>query len=136
MIYNNERKNKNTTVGTIPNLNIKIAERGNIDTPNTQIHEIPLSWHGTGTSIKCDEAKLVFWFKTSVLMQDDSHAIKHQWLKMDILTLIVINYVDVINRSLFTNILTILFLLSMNEVKLFQQRDRANIQTILYQSND
>jgi hypothetical protein len=36
MIYNNKRKNKNTTVGTIPNLNIKIAERGNIDkTPAT-----------------------------------------------------------------------------------------------------
>jgi hypothetical protein len=60
MIYNNERKNKNTTVGTIPNLNIKIAERGNIDTPSTQIHESPLSCLGTGTSIKCDEAKLVF----------------------------------------------------------------------------
>ena len=27
----------NTTVGTIPKLNIKIVERGNIDTTNTQI---------------------------------------------------------------------------------------------------
>jgi len=41
---------------------------------------------------------------------------------MDILTIIVINHVDVINRSLFTNILTILFLLSMKEVKLFSTK--------------
>ena len=27
------------TVGTIPNLNIKIVERYSIDTPNTQIHD-------------------------------------------------------------------------------------------------
>jgi len=32
---------------------------------------------------------------------------------MDILTIIVINHVDVINRNLFTNIVTILFLLGM-----------------------
>ena len=60
MIYNNKRKKeKYHTVGTIPNLNIKIAERGNIDTPNTQIHDRPLSWLGTGTSITCDGVKLV-----------------------------------------------------------------------------
>jgi hypothetical protein len=33
--------------------------QGNIDSPNTQIHESPLSCLGIGTSIKCDEAKLV-----------------------------------------------------------------------------
>ena len=34
------------TVGTIPKSNIKIADRGKIDTPNTDIHEHPLSWLG------------------------------------------------------------------------------------------
>ena len=60
MIYNNKRKKeKYHTAATIPNLNIKIAERGNIDTPNTQIHDLSLSWFGTGTSIKCDRVQLV-----------------------------------------------------------------------------
>ena len=35
-------------VGTIPKSNIKIVERGKIDTPNTQIHDRSLSWLGTG----------------------------------------------------------------------------------------
>ena len=30
----------------------KIVERGNIETPNTQIHDHSLSWLGTGTPIK------------------------------------------------------------------------------------
>jgi hypothetical protein len=30
---------------------IKIVERGNIDTPNTQIHDLSLLWYGTGISI-------------------------------------------------------------------------------------
>jgi hypothetical protein len=37
-IKKKEKKTKtNTTVGTIPKSNIKIVERGNIDTSNTQI---------------------------------------------------------------------------------------------------
>ena len=35
------------TAGTIPKSNIKIAERGKIDTPNTKIHEYSLYWPGT-----------------------------------------------------------------------------------------
>jgi hypothetical protein len=37
--------------GRIPISNIKIAERGKIDTPNTQIHDSSRSGLGTGTSI-------------------------------------------------------------------------------------
>jgi hypothetical protein len=37
--------------GKIPNSNIKIAERGKIDTPNTQIHDSSRSGLGTDTSI-------------------------------------------------------------------------------------
>jgi hypothetical protein len=42
-------KSKNTK---IPKSNIKIAERGKIDTPNTKIHDRSFSWLGTVTSIK------------------------------------------------------------------------------------
>jgi hypothetical protein len=43
-----EKKQKITpTVGTIPKWNIKIAERGKIDIPNTQIHDHSLSCHDT-----------------------------------------------------------------------------------------
>jgi uncharacterized pyridoxal phosphate-containing UPF0001 family protein len=40
------------TVGTIQKSNIKIVERGKIDTLNTQIHDRSVSCLGTGTSIK------------------------------------------------------------------------------------
>ena len=43
---------KNTTLGIISKLNVKIVERCKIDTPNTQIHDRSLPWFGTGTSIK------------------------------------------------------------------------------------
>jgi hypothetical protein len=37
-------KNKKcSTVGSIPKSNIKIVERGKIDTPNTEIHDHSLS---------------------------------------------------------------------------------------------
>ena len=41
-----ERGNIDTsnTVGTIPKSNIKIVERGNIDTSNTKIYDQSLSW--------------------------------------------------------------------------------------------
>jgi hypothetical protein len=35
-------KNKNTTVGTLPKFNKTITERGQIDTPNTHIHDTSL----------------------------------------------------------------------------------------------
>jgi len=46
------KNKKNHTVGTIQKSNIKIVERGKIDTLNTQIHDRSVSWLGTGTSIK------------------------------------------------------------------------------------
>jgi hypothetical protein len=46
-------KNKQyRTVGTIQKSNIKIAERGKIDTPYTKIHDHSLSWPHIGISIK------------------------------------------------------------------------------------
>ena len=47
------------TVTIIPKSSIKIAERGNIDNPNTQIHGRSLSWCGKGTSIKGGWLRLV-----------------------------------------------------------------------------
>jgi hypothetical protein len=49
------------TIGTAPNSNSKFLERGKIDTPNTQIHNRPLSWLRTGTSIKSGRVKIVIW---------------------------------------------------------------------------
>jgi len=40
------------TVGTAPKPKRKIGESGKIDTPNTQIHDLSLSWLGTSISIK------------------------------------------------------------------------------------
>jgi len=51
--------------GNIPNSNIKIVERGKIDTPNTQIHAYLFSWLGTGTPIKNSVVKLDLWAQTS-----------------------------------------------------------------------
>jgi hypothetical protein len=46
-------------VETIPKSNIKMVERDNIDTPNTQIHDFPsLSWLGRDTSITSGGVKL------------------------------------------------------------------------------
>ena len=39
------------SVGTVSKSNREIVGNGNIDTPNTQLHDRPLSSHGTGTSI-------------------------------------------------------------------------------------
>ena len=46
-------------VRTVPKSNRKIAERGKIDTPNTQIYDSSLSMLGTDTSIKSGRVKLV-----------------------------------------------------------------------------
>ena len=48
------------TVRTVPKSNRKIAERGKIDTPNTQIYDGSLFMLGTGTSIKSGRVKLVW----------------------------------------------------------------------------
>jgi len=43
-------KNKNYhIVGTVPKSNRKIVEKGKIDDPNTQIHDVTLPWVGRGT---------------------------------------------------------------------------------------
>ena len=46
------KQTKKHSVGKIPKSNIKIVEKGKIDTPNTHIHDRSLPWLGTGTSIK------------------------------------------------------------------------------------
>jgi hypothetical protein len=60
-IKNEKQKKKNKkyhTVGTVPKYNIKIVERGKIDTFNTHIHELSLSL-GICTTIKSGGVKLV-----------------------------------------------------------------------------
>jgi len=43
----------------MPKSNIKVVERGKIDTPSTKIFDRTLSLLGTGTSIKSGGVKLV-----------------------------------------------------------------------------
>ena len=51
---------KHTTLSEqFQNIILKYIERGNIDIPNTQIHDQSPSWLGTGTSIKRGGVKLV-----------------------------------------------------------------------------
>ena len=52
---------KNHIVETLPKSNIKIADRGKIYTPNTQILDHSFSWLGTSGSFK-----LVLWTQTSL----------------------------------------------------------------------
>ena len=40
------KNKKYHTVRTLLKSNVKIVERGKIDTPNTQIHDSSLSWFG------------------------------------------------------------------------------------------
>jgi hypothetical protein len=48
------------TLGTVPKSNRKQpVERGKIDTNNLQVYDLPLSWLGTGTSIKSGGVKQV-----------------------------------------------------------------------------
>ena len=51
------KNKKYHTFGTFPNFNGKFVERGKIDTSNTQIHDSPLAWLGTGISINSGGAK-------------------------------------------------------------------------------
>ena len=55
------KNQKYNTIGTVQKSNRKIVERGTIDTPSTQLHDLLLSWLGKGTSIKkwWDLVKLV-----------------------------------------------------------------------------
>ena len=54
------------TVGTILKSNIKIIERGKIDTLNTLIHDRSLSIIGTGISIDSGGVKLILWTQTKL----------------------------------------------------------------------
>ena len=65
------KKKNSTLLGTVPKPNRKIVERGQVDTPNTHIHDQSLSWLGTGTSIKRGgvEVELVLWAQTSALCE-------------------------------------------------------------------
>jgi hypothetical protein len=56
--------------------NRKIIERCKIDTTNTQIHDHPLSKLGTGTSIRSDGVKLVWWAQANILFNIDINALK------------------------------------------------------------
>ena len=60
------KNKKYYTVGIVPKPNIKIVERRKIDTPKTQIHDLPLSWPDTGTSIKSAGVKLVLFIQTKI----------------------------------------------------------------------
>jgi hypothetical protein len=51
------KNKKYHTVTTVLKFNRKIAERGKIDSPYTQIHDRSLSWLGTGTTIKSGRVK-------------------------------------------------------------------------------
>ena len=59
MASNKMKNEKYHTVPTMPNINIKIVERGIFDIPNTQIHDRAFSLLGTVTSIKSGEVKLI-----------------------------------------------------------------------------
>ena len=60
---------KNHIVETLPKSNIKIADRGKIDTPNKQILDRSFSWLGTGASIKSGSFKLVLRTQTFLLSE-------------------------------------------------------------------
>ena len=47
-------------MATDPKSDRTIAERGKIDTPNTNIHDRSLAWLGVGTSIQSGRVTLVF----------------------------------------------------------------------------
>jgi len=46
------KKNKYHIIGTVPKSDRKIVDRGKINTPDTIIHDRPLSMLGTGNSRK------------------------------------------------------------------------------------
>ena len=54
------KNKKYHAVGTVPNSNRKMVERGKIATTNTQIHDRSLSWLDAGFSIKRSAVKLVY----------------------------------------------------------------------------
>ena len=51
-VYCKMKNEKYHSVGTVLKLNSKIAVRGNIDPFYKQMHDRPLLWCGTGSSIK------------------------------------------------------------------------------------
>jgi hypothetical protein len=67
--YDKMKNKKYCTVGTIPTSTIKAVERGNIDTPHTQIHDRSFSWLDTGTSIRSGVVRLVLLAQNSPLSE-------------------------------------------------------------------
>jgi hypothetical protein len=60
---------KYPTVGKVLKSNRQIVKRGKIDTSNTHIHNRPLSWLDSGTSIENnDRVKLVLYVSESLLL--------------------------------------------------------------------
>jgi len=68
------KNKKYHTVGTVPQSNGKIVEKGITDIPSTQIHDRLLSWLGIGISIKCGGAKLALWSTPPLLVKWCCHA--------------------------------------------------------------
>ena len=62
-----ENKKQNKTPYCPNNSKIKYQNRRKrqIDTTNTQIRDLSISWFGTGTSIKSGGIKLVLWVQFS-----------------------------------------------------------------------
>jgi hypothetical protein len=50
-------KDSTFSIRTVPKFNIKMVERCKMDTPKTQIHDRPLFWLGTCTSISTREKR-------------------------------------------------------------------------------
>ena len=63
------------TVRTAPKSNRKIVERGKIDTSNTQIHDLSLSWLDTSNTQKHDLS--LSWLDTS---NTQIHDLSLSWL--------------------------------------------------------
>ncbi len=69
LLYIDKMINKNgDTVRTVPKGNRKIVERGNIDTPNTQIHDHSFPWLCTGVPITSGGVEIVRLAQTSPLI--------------------------------------------------------------------
>jgi len=69
-------KQKIIYVGTIPKSNIKITERGKINTPSTQIYDPSISWLGTSIKSDCMGANcplLVTWWGNICLKTTIQH---------------------------------------------------------------
>ena len=62
------------TVGTIPKSNVKIVERGKIDTPNTQTHNCPPSLSNTDIQQKVAGLNQFYLHKPALPAKRRGHA--------------------------------------------------------------